>query len=53
ERKIMRLLLKIKSGTPSVRKTALRQITDKGREFGGGPSSCKILPLLMERTLED
>jgi splicing factor 3B subunit 1 len=29
ERKIMRLLLKIKNGTPPVRKTALRQITDK------------------------
>ncbi|KAF9244093.1 armadillo-type protein [Melanogaster broomeanus] len=34
ERKIMRLLLKIKNGTPPVRKTALRQITDKAREFG-------------------
>ncbi|KDN47651.1 hypothetical protein RSAG8_03441, partial [Rhizoctonia solani AG-8 WAC10335] len=53
ERKIMRLLLKIKNGTPSVRKTALRQITDKAREFGAGPLFDKILPLLMERTLED
>ncbi len=53
ERKIMRLLLKIKNGTPPVRKTALRQITDKAREFGAGPLFDKILPLLMERTLED
>jgi len=53
ERKIMRLLLKIKNGTPSVRKTALRQITDKARDFGAGPLFDKILPLLMERTLED
>ena len=53
ERKIMRLLLKIKNGTPPVRKTALRQITDKAREFGAGPLLDKILPLLMERTLED
>ena len=53
ERKIMRLLLKIKNGTPPVRKTALRQITDKAREFGSGPLFDKILPLLMERTLED
>ncbi len=30
ERKIMRLLLKIKNGTPPVRKMALRQITDSG-----------------------
>ena len=34
ERKIMRLLLKIKNGTPPVRKMALRQITDKAQEFG-------------------
>jgi splicing factor 3B subunit 1 len=53
ERKIMRLLLKIKNGTPPVRKTALRQRTDKAREFGAGPLLHKILPLLMERTLED
>lgn len=53
ERKILRLLLKIKNGTPPVRKTALRQITDKAREFGAGPLFDKILPLLMERTLED
>ena len=53
ERKIMRLLLKIKNGTPPVRKIALRQITDKAREFGAGPLFDKILPLLMERTLED
>lgn len=53
ERKIMRLLLKIKNGTPPMRKTALRQITDKAREFGAAPLFDKILPLLMERTLED
>ena len=53
ERKIMRLLLKIKNGTPPVRKSALRQITDNAREFGAGPLFDKILPLLMERTLED
>lgn len=53
ERKIMRLLLKIKNGTPPVRKTALRQLTEKAREFGAGPLFDKILPLLMERSLED
>lgn len=53
ERKIMRLLLKVKNGTPPMRKSALRQITDKAREFGAGPLFDKILPLLMERTLED
>ena len=31
ERKIMKLLLKVKNGTPPMRKQALRQITDKAR----------------------
>jgi splicing factor 3B subunit 1 len=53
ERKIMRLLLKIKNGTPPMRKTALRQITDNARAFGAGPLFDQILPLLMEKTLED
>lgn len=37
ERKIMKLLLKVKNGTPPQRKTALRQLTDKARELGAGP----------------
>ncbi|EQC25463.1 splicing factor 3B subunit 1 [Saprolegnia diclina VS20] len=53
ERKIMRLLLKIKNGTPPQRKTALRQLTDKARELGAGPLFNQILPLLMAPTLED
>jgi splicing factor 3B subunit 1 len=53
ERQIMSLLLKIKSGTPPQRKTALRQITDKARSFGAGPLFNQILPLLMSPTLED
>lgn len=53
ERKIMRLLLKVKNGTPPMRKTALRQLTDNARQFGAGPLFNQILPLLMERTLED
>ena len=53
ERKIMRLLLKVKNGTPPQRKTALRQITDNARQFGAGPLFEQILPLLMEKTLED
>jgi splicing factor 3B subunit 1 len=53
ERKILRLLLKIKNGTPPMRKSALRQITDKAREFGAGPLFNAILPLLMSLTLED
>ncbi|XP_055371033.1 splicing factor 3B subunit 1 isoform X2 [Condylostylus longicornis] len=53
ERKIMKLLLIIKNGTPPMRKSALRQITDKAREFGAGPLFNQILPLLMSPTLED
>lgn len=53
ERKIMRLLLKIKNGTPPMRKASLRQITDKARDFGPGPLFNQILPLLMSPTLED
>lgn len=53
ERKIMRLLLKVKNGTPPMRKTALRQLTDNARNFGAGPLFDQILPLLMEKSLED
>lgn len=53
ERKIMKLLLKVKNGTPPQRKSALRQLTDKAREFGAGPLFNQILPLLMQPTLED
>ncbi|CAH8455010.1 unnamed protein product [Schistosoma rodhaini] len=53
ERKIMTFLLKIKNGTPPMRKSALRQITEKAREFGAGPLFKQILPLLMSPTLED
>merc|ERR1719191_960613 len=53
ERRIMKLLLKIKNGTPPMRKSALRQITDRAREFGAGPLLNQILPLLMSPSLED
>ena len=53
ERLILQLLLKIKNGTPQLRKQALKQLTESARVFGAGPLFDKILPLLMERTLED
>merc|ERR1712093_325058 len=53
ERKIMRLLLKVKNGTPPMRKTALRQLTENARKLGPGPLFNQILPLLMSSTLED
>eukprot|EP01129_Flabellula_baltica_P014105 TRINITY_DN6691_c0_g1_i1.p1 TRINITY_DN6691_c0_g1~~TRINITY_DN6691_c0_g1_i1.p1 ORF type:complete len:766 (-),score=232.56 TRINITY_DN6691_c0_g1_i1:1568-3835(-) len=53
DRKIMKLLLKVKNGTPPQRKQALRQISDKAREFGPDSLFNRILPLLMSPTLED
>lgn len=53
ERLIMRLLLRIKNGTPLQRKQALRVITDRAVEFGAGPLFNQILSLLMSPTLED
>ena len=49
----MKLLLKIKNGTPPMRKSALRRVTDQARTFGAGPLFNQILPLLMSPTLED
>lgn len=53
DRKIAMLLLKIKNGAPLVRKSALRNLSDRAREFGAGPLFNQILPLLMSPTLED
>lgn len=53
ERRIMMLLLKVKNGTPPMRKSALKTLTEKAREFGAGPLFNQILPLLMSPTLED
>lgn len=53
ERKILRLLLKIKNGTPPQRKSSMRQISDKAREFGPQALFNLILPLLMSPALEE
>lgn len=53
ERTIMELLLKIKNGTPPMRKSGMRQITDRAREFGAEALFNQIIPLLMAPTLED
>ena len=53
DRKIMRLLIRIKNGTPPMRKQAMKQITERARDFGAGPLFNHILPLLMSPTLED
>jgi len=53
EREIMELLLKIKNGAPPMRKSGMRQITDRAREFGAEALFNQIIPLLMAPTLED
>ena len=52
DRRIMTLILKVKNGTPPMRKSALRQLTDKAREFGAGPLFNQILPLFLSQSLE-
>jgi len=51
--KVLKLLLKVKNGTPPQRKQALRIITDRARDFGPSVLFDNILPLLMSPTLED
>ncbi|KAI3379503.1 hypothetical protein SNEBB_009203 [Seison nebaliae] len=53
ERTVMTLLLKIKNGTPPMRKSALRQLTERAKEFGAMLLFNQILPILMSPTLED
>jgi len=53
ERKILRLLLKIKNGNPQMRKHAMKYITEHAKELGAGPLFQQILPLMMSTTLEE
>ena len=53
ERNLLTLLLKIKNGSPPISKSALRQITEKSREFGAGGLFNQIIPLMMSPSLED
>lgn len=53
ERKILKLLLRIKNGSPAIRRVALRQLTERAKDFGAGALFDQILPLLMSPALED
>ena len=53
EIRLMKLLLKIKNGTPGIRKKSLRQLTDNSRTFGPKVLFNQILPLLLEPNLDD
>ena len=48
----MSLLLKIKNGTPPIRKTALKTIAEKAREFGALPLFTHIIPLLKDPQID-
>eukprot|EP00756_Hemistasia_phaeocysticola_P014988 Hpha_TRINITY_DN15377_c2_g8::TRINITY_DN15377_c2_g8_i1::g.88475::m.88475/K12828/SF3B1, SAP155; splicing factor 3B subunit 1 len=50
---IMKSLLRIKNGTPQMRKQALKLLTEKARWFGAEALFDQIIPLLMSPTLED
>lgn len=53
KRRIMKLLLKVKNGSPMMRKAAFRTLSDKAVEFGAGPLFDALLPLLLSPTLEE
>ncbi|KAJ1668854.1 U2 snRNP component prp10 [Coemansia sp. RSA 1813] len=53
ERQVLRLLLKIKNGTPPMRKVAMRQIAEKARDLGAASIFNQVLPLLMSPSLEE
>ncbi|GME84467.1 unnamed protein product [Ambrosiozyma monospora] len=53
ERRCMKLILRVKNGAPSTRKVALRTLTDNARSFGPSMIFNIILPLMLDKTLED
>jgi splicing factor 3B subunit 1 len=53
ERRVLKLILKVKNGLPLQRKQALRQLSDRAQEFGPELLFNKILPLLMSPTIEE
>ncbi|KAI3657657.1 hypothetical protein MP638_007439 [Amoeboaphelidium occidentale] len=52
ERKLLRLLLRIKNGMPAIRKQSLKLLTDKAQEFGAKMIFDALLPLLMSPHLD-
>lgn len=53
ERSISLLLLKIKNGSSSSRKISMRTLTDKATEYGPKMIFDRVLPILLDKTLED
>ncbi|KAM3165131.1 hypothetical protein ACU8KH_00893 [Lachancea thermotolerans] len=53
DRQFLRLLLRIKNGRPQTRKSAMRALRDRASEFGAPRIFNRVLPILMDRSLED
>ncbi|ODV93299.1 hypothetical protein PACTADRAFT_51908 [Pachysolen tannophilus NRRL Y-2460] len=53
KRRLIKLILRIKNGSPQIRKQAMRSLTDNSRYFGSKLLFDQILPLLKEPTLDD
>ncbi|CAI4048912.1 U2 snRNP complex subunit HSH155 SKDI_13G4190 [Saccharomyces kudriavzevii IFO 1802] len=53
ERAFLTLLLKIKNGNTASRRTSMRLLTDKAVKFGPEMIFDRLLPILLDRTLED
>lgn len=52
QRKVMALLLKIKNGTPEIRRQAMKTLTERARDYGAGSILSQLLPLLLSPTLD-
>ncbi|CAH03005.1 U2 snRNP complex subunit HSH155 [Kluyveromyces lactis] len=53
QKQVLKLVLKVKNGLPSSRKIALRALTQKAPSFGAPLLFDSILPILLDKTLED
>ena len=52
ERKVMALLLKIKNGTPEIRRQAMKTLTERAKDYGPGSILSQLLPLLLSPVLD-
>lgn len=53
ERKVLRLLLKIKNGGSQMRRQSMRHISERARDLGAGPIFDALLPLMLSPSLTD
>lgn len=53
DRQFLRLLLRVKNGRAQTRKLAMRTLRDRASDFGAPRIFNRVLPILMDRTLED